>query len=174
MKFGHLSQTQSRVVIIAAYLLAALGCRRETGYEDDDVYKTLLESERQMRSALQQQHAEASEDQIALQLVQASPAPDGTGTVTQWVERTVKVYHASLFPRWVARKSAMGRYDVRFTCLVTDASGAAYPIGYVWSADLALSLVHGPRALSEEELRAEWKGRLRYPGPPRPSGVASP
>lgn len=174
MKISNFSLTLACVVVSGVYLLAASGCGRETSDEGDDVYKALLESERQMRSTLQQQHAAESEDQIALRLVQASPAPDGSGAVTQWIERTVQAYTGSLFPRWVTRKSAMGRYDVRFTCLVTDASGAAYPIGYAWSADLALSLVHGPRALSEEELRAEWKGRLRYPSPSGPPEAATP
>jgi hypothetical protein len=154
------------LVAVALVCAAGHGCGPSRQDSESDAYQTLLESERQMRESLQKQHGLVAENWVAIRLVQSSAAPDGGGAVSNWVERVVAEYDTSLFPRWIARKAAVGRYDVRFTCVVTDASGAARPIGYSWSADLALQVVRGPRALSEEELRVEWKGRYRFPSRP--------
>ncbi len=165
----------NRAIRWAAGLLACAlsGCGREAPTEGDNVYQALLENERQMRSAIRQQAA-MPEDQLAVRLVQTSAAPSGDGVVTNWVAHTLATYRTTLFPRWIARKAGTGRYDVRFTCLVTDSSGAAHPIGYAWSADVALGVVRGPRTLSDEELRMEWKGRMRFPSPGASSETGAP
>ncbi len=91
-----------------------VGCRPNRQDEADNAYQALLESERQMREALQKQHGQIREDEAAIRFVQAYAAPDGAGSVSNWVERALAKYQTALFPRWIARKAATGRYDVRF------------------------------------------------------------
>lgn len=115
-----------------------------------------------MREWLLGKHPAEREDTVAIKLVLQAPAPDGVGAVSNWVQRACEGDRA-VFSRWTARRTALGRYDVRYICFLVDRDGKAQPIGYSWSADLALQLVHGPRMLTEDELRADWSGKLRQP-----------
>lgn len=91
-------------------------------------------------------------EEEVLQLVKEQPAPDGGGTVEDWLRRELVTPRAqALFPRWTVQRRAASRFEVRFTFTWIDRANQIENRGYRWQVDGALRTVKGPEALAVEE-----------------------
>lgn len=91
-------------------------------------------------------------DADVLDLVQEQPAPEGEGTVMQWLDRQLTSTSGQpLFPRWLVQRRAANRFEVRFTYTWIDISNQIENRGFAWQVDGSLRTVAGPQALKPEE-----------------------
>lgn len=83
-----------------------------------------------------------------LELVKEQPAPEGEGTVTDWIERRMRSTRGQpLFPRWTVQRRAASRFEVRFTYTWVGLDNQIENRGYVWHVDGAVSTVQGPKVM---------------------------
>ena len=98
--------------------------------------------------------ATVKEETLATQMVQEAPAPDGQGTMTDWVQREKSALSGDvLFPQWKARRIGLRRYEVEFLFTLVDSTKVMRHRGYAWEVDVSLKLVSPPRELAERAIR---------------------
>lgn len=88
-------------------------------------------------------------DADVFDLVQEQPAPDGEGTVVNWIERALtSPTGQALFPRWQLQRRAANRFEVRFTYTWVERSNEIENRGYIWQVDGSLRTVEGPKEMA--------------------------
>lgn len=126
--------------------LGMAGCGYQT--ESERAYFDAKESER--LTQLEQRNALVAvvPDKDILEMVQEEAAPDGEGTVKDWVGRQANLTSGQvLFPRWQVMRRGANRYEVRFTYTLIDATNHLTRLGQTWNVDHALKIVGKPQAL---------------------------
>lgn len=89
-------------------------------------------------------------DAELINLVLQQPAPDGEGSVSNWIDRLyLSVEGQPLFPRWQTRRRAANRFEVRYSFKWVERDKPIENRGYVWLVDPSLRHVEGPRVLAE-------------------------
>jgi hypothetical protein len=84
-----------------------------------------------------------------LKMVQEQPAPEGPGTVTDWVERKTRSMRGqTLFPSWQVQRRGVSRFEVRYTYTWIGLDNQIESRGYIWHVDSALNKVQGPKTMS--------------------------
>ncbi|MBW7908439.1 MAG: hypothetical protein H3C50_05895 [Kiritimatiellae bacterium] len=95
---------------------------------------------------------ESMSEAEVLDLVREQPAPEGEGTVVQWLERQLASPTGQpLFPRWVAQRRAANRFEVQFTYTWIEGSDQIDSRGFAWQVDASLHTVEGPQAMKTDE-----------------------
>lgn len=111
------------------------------------------EDEDQYAEIIQGGMAPGATELDALQLVKQSTAPDGQGTVEQWLARQVNTQSGiTLFPRWKTFRAGPGKYTVTYDYTFIDAENIVRRKGQAWLVDLAARSIAPPRPLTPEEL----------------------
>lgn len=91
-------------------------------------------------------------EEDVLELVKEQPAPEGDGTVVEWLQRTLVSPRAqALFPRWTVQRRGASRFEVRFTYTWIDRANQIENRGFRWQVDGALRTVKGPEELEVGE-----------------------
>jgi hypothetical protein len=136
--------TRFRAALSAAGVLISLnfcGCasESETGYDLVEAYDADF--------ARIEAVSDVSPPEI-LQLVQEQPAPDGNGTVADWIERQARSARGQpLFPRWQVQRRGINRFEVRYTFTWIGLDNQIESRGYIWHVDSALNKVQGPKTI---------------------------
>lgn len=165
------ARLSGRVVRRAALMggcgaLAALlaGC----GPADTELARTadeLRQLDFERRSYIRDSIEARDEEQEALRLVKAAPAPDNEpGHVQDWLRRTMDEGSRSvLFPTWSAKRAGIGKFMVRFQYSYLDERNAIRKRGFIWQTDLSLKTVSGPREMTEHELQTRLRPTVGRP-----------
>lgn len=83
------------------------------------------------------------------ELVQEQSAPEGEGTVVDWIERKLtSPAGQALFPRWQLQRRAANRFEVRFTYTWVERSNEIENRGFAWQVDGSLRTVEGPKEIA--------------------------
>lgn len=83
------------------------------------------------------------------ELVQEQVAPEGEGTVVNWIDRQLTSPSGqALFPRWQLQRRAANRFEVRFTYTWVERSNEIENRGFVWQVDGSLRTVEGPKEIA--------------------------
>ncbi len=91
--------------------------------------------------------------QEVLAMVQEQPAPDGEGTVVDWIERRTRSTRGQpLFPRWSVQRRAASRFEVKYTYTWVSLDNQIEGRGFIWHVDAALNKVQGPKPIAQSEL----------------------
>jgi len=137
-----------RVGILGAILMAcaAGGCRpvSENGREYYSAREKAQRQKEKLQEVLETDRSEAA----AIELVRESRAPDGQGTVEDWIKRRQEQEGGRvLFPHWEARPRGRDRYEVRYTYTVAGEDYSIVKKVLAWNADMVLKLVGGVREI---------------------------
>ena len=134
-------------------LLGSGGCGPIS--EDERVAEERQKNEKEQREALRQALNGGTEESVAIKIVQTAAAPQGGGTVEQWLQTQAATNGSSIvFPRWETERRGMGKYDVIFTCALMQEDGNVDKWGLIWSVDILLKTATGPREMDPNELNA--------------------
>ncbi len=96
--------------------------------------------------------AESMSPAEVIELVREQSAPEGEGTVMEWLDRQmVSPTGQPLFPRWVAQRRAANRFEVQFTYTWVEGSDRIESRGFAWQVDASLHTVEGPQTIRLNE-----------------------
>lgn len=139
------------VLIVGAFLeLGASGC----GYDTPSEAEFFARKEAERLARQQQRDAVIAQvpDAEVLGMVGESPAPDGSGSTSDWVARMVGNTDAQvLFPRWQVSRRGASKYEVRYTYTTIDETNHLSRAGLRWMVDAALKMVEGPDTMLLED-----------------------
>ncbi len=137
-----------RIVLAAAALtLLAGGC----GPSPDTARSMLVAGETDAVDLSPRPDQGASEAEL-VQLVQEQPAPEGEGTVRDWLQRELAQPRGQpLFPRWQVQRRAASRFEVRFTYTWISLDNQIKNRGYAWPVDASLRTVGAAVSLTPPE-----------------------
>lgn len=140
---------RSGLISLGLALLGVAGCSEDPAIPFGDVDETVLPS-----PAVQDRVLEGAEEEgQALRLTREAKAPDGDGTNEDWARRQMDLAgQDALFPRWEARRTAAGKYEVAFTYTLVGIGDSVARRGFAWNADVVLLLVSPPREMQPDEL----------------------
>lgn len=128
--------------MLLALSLAACGPEPENARAPVDLFP---------ETPMQAQVAAMTESEV-VELVKEQAAPEGEGTVVEWLQRVLVAPGGQpLFPRWAVQRRAANRFEVRFTYTWIDLANNIESRGYVWQVDGSLRTVIGPEAMEIEE-----------------------
>ncbi len=151
-------------------LLLICGCGRVE--EADPALRAARDGEAERREALRRALDGATEESAAIRRVKTATAPQGAGTMEDWLQRQATTNGGSLFfPRWEVERRGVGKYEVLFTSTLMKEDGHVGSWGMAWGVDLVAETVGAPRQLTHAELntRAARYFRDRRRGlPPEP------
>ncbi len=123
------------------------------GPEPDYVDAVDWDSRRGGRSLFYRGGNNGAEEDEAIELVKQHEAPEGEGTVEEWIDRQIGEKRGDvMFPRWEARRSAPNRYEVRYTYTYRDVDLRIEKRGYQWDVDTMIDVVGDMTHLSPEEV----------------------
>lgn len=140
---------QCGLIPLGLVLLGAAGCG-----EDSSMPFQPMDEEALLSPAAQDRVLEGAEEEgQALRLTREARAPDGEGTNEDWVRRQMDLAGPDvLFPRWEARRTAAGKYEVAFTYTLVGIENSVARRGFAWNTDVVLLLVSPPREMQPDEL----------------------
>lgn len=142
-------ESRAGLILLACALLATAGCGDDPAIPFGPVDESALQAAGPQDRVLDG----AEEEGRALRLVREARAPDGEGANEDWVKRQMELAEQDvLFPRWEARRTAAGKYEITFTYTVVGIGDAVARRGFAWTADVVLLLVTPPREMQAEEL----------------------
>jgi hypothetical protein len=97
----------------------------------------------------------------AMAQVKEHQAPDGKGTIEDWVSRKVEAAEDNaLFPRWKVRPRGGDKFEIRYEYTLIDENYDFEKKGYAWTVDLMLKIVSPHRELTDAELRGTKESRV--------------
>lgn len=133
---------------LAAMALALAGCGYQS--ESERAYFEGREADRQQKRELQQTVSRITSDHEALSIVQDSPAPDGFGTIRDWIERKrLEAPGQVMLPRWNVQFIGAQRFEVRYTYSMINESNQLVRAGYLWNVDNAIRQIPPPHAFAQ-------------------------
>ncbi|HOW96364.1 MAG TPA: hypothetical protein P5567_10160 [Kiritimatiellia bacterium] len=142
-------ESRAGLIWLGCALLAAAGCGDDPAIPFGPVDEAVLQEPGPQDRVLEG----AEEETRALRLAREARASDGEGTNEDWVKRQMELAEQDvLFPRWEARRTAAGKYEVTFTYTVVGIGDVVARRGFAWTADVVLMLVTPPREMQAEEL----------------------
>ncbi|HMP72012.1 MAG TPA: hypothetical protein PKE55_02005 [Kiritimatiellia bacterium] len=134
--------------ILVAVLLTSCGGSEKIARE----YFEAQEQERRAREAALWQQAETLSPRDVIEMVQTHPAPDGEGTIVDWVFRELeKLGGRILFPQWSATRQAATMYQVDFTYTRMDEASDIYRERVRWIVNALIQQVSDPDWMMAEE-----------------------
>ncbi len=151
-------------------MLVLCGCGRLE--ETEPAVQEARDSEAEQREALRRALDGATEESVAIKLVKTATAPQGEGTMEDWLQQQATTNGSSIFfPRWEIERRGVGKYEVLFTSTLMKEDGHVGSWGMAWVVDVVVKTVGAPRQLTHAELntRAARYFRDRRRGlPPEP------
>jgi len=113
----------------------------------DQAFFDEWEIQRREQAALMRTASTAVSEAEVIEQVQAQPAPEGEGTVADWIARqTVPGKTQLLFPRWSTARRGSNKQEVTFTFVLADARNNLKRMSYVWDVDVLDMTVGAHRA----------------------------
>ncbi len=156
MTSSHLGQPSERTSRAtgrrgrAGLLLLGLGLAG-CGYqsESERAYFEGREVERQQKMELRNTLSSTVSDTEALTMIQTSPAPDGFGTIQDWIGRKrLETPGQIMLPRWNVQQFGDRRFEVRYTYTMIDESNQLVRSGYRWNVDTAIKQIPPPQSFT--------------------------
>ena len=105
--------------------------------------------ERQQKMELRNTLSSTVSDTEALTMIQTSPAPDGFGTIQDWIGRKrLETPGQIMLPRWNVQQFGDRRFEVRYTYTMIDGSNQLVRSGYRWNVDTAIKQIPPPQSFT--------------------------
>jgi len=138
---------------LGVLLFSGLGAGCDPISPEDRAFFAERERERANREAVMRGAAQGLRADDLIAQVRQSPAPDGEGTVDDWLEREfVRLRGQVMFPRWTAARRGSNKQEIAFDFVLIDARNNMRRLEYVWDLDVLEMTVGPPRFSQLEEM----------------------
>ncbi|HMO49825.1 MAG TPA: hypothetical protein PKE26_01995 [Kiritimatiellia bacterium] len=141
--------------IFATLCLIALtallvGC--EPMLPEDRAFFEQRERDRINREHLMRTASEGVRAQDLIDRVRQHPAPEGEGTVEDWLERQSQALRGQvMFPRWTTSRRGSNKQEISFHFVLIDAQNHMRRLAYSWDIDVLDMTISEPRFAQLEE-----------------------
>ena len=143
---AHATGLRSHTCLLLVGLSLA-GCGYQS--ESERAYFEGREAERQQKLELKNTIVGNVSDTEALAMIQKSPAPDGFGTVLDWIDRKrLETPGQIMLPRWNVQQFGDRRFEVRYTYTMINESNLLVRSGYRWNVDIAIKQIPPPQSFT--------------------------
>lgn len=133
----------------AATLLSGSGC--DPIRPEDRQFFEGRDLERGKQEALLRSASEKYTEEDLVLHVRNAKAPDGTGTMDDWLNRTFISWQGQvMFPRWSATRRGSNKQEIIFDFVLIDASNTMNRLAFSWELDV-LNMTVGPATLVQLE-----------------------
>jgi hypothetical protein len=145
------------IIVALVLTLLAAACAPQTAAERAYFEQKAAEKQelRELKSKL---NDTTLKDSDIIGIVSSNAAPDGIGTIDDWLKRKVGEAEGQvLFPRWKVMRHGSTKFEVQHTFNVIDPQNRIIKRGYQWQVDTVVKLVGNPRDLvfAEQQATAE-------------------
>jgi len=110
-----------------------------------------LDAERGEREARMRGARSSFSAQQLIDQVRNHPAPEGEGTMQDWLQRQLSAYTGQImFPKWTSMRRGSNKQDVIFSFIFIDEQNNTRKLQYEWDVDI-LDMTVGPPVLSQQD-----------------------
>lgn len=135
-------------------IVALAGCTPLT--EEEQAYIEKQREQEDQQELVNEALRGSTRQTEAVEMVKSKAAPDGNGTIENWVDRQMALIDTTImFPRWTARPRGADKFEVRYEYSTLDSEYTSEKQGFAWTVDLVLKIVGAVRDIEETQSQGQ-------------------
>jgi len=145
--FNNLGKASALFLLLAGMT----GCDRIS--PDDRAFFEARDKERASREHLLRAANAAVASDDVVRSVRQSPAPEGPGTVDNWLDEQGRLLKGQvMFPRWITNRRGSNKQEVTYEFVLIDAQNQMRKLNFTWDIDVLDMTIGSPRFSQVEEI----------------------